>query len=659
MKKSAVLTTKVLGTTFLTIMLCVVTYTFFMPAALAYDTSARDDFIRRMLAVGGLCTVLTMIVVYLIYCPIASAMVVGPSLRLLDPARYRKALAALGAIPRFLFWFGASAYLFAFLINFTVDLAKGAPMEAWVAVVRIIFASSFGFINGIVTARVINIVLIQARLELKVFDISILGLKRLETTRGRLFLSGLVLFVFIGGFAGAILYVNWENIQSLATEHYRLAVAAGLGQAPAGTAFAAGLRAASQPRLATSLSLIGILVAIAALLFLIVLTEMQKHINNLRRQIKVYATGQMDLTARITLISFDDIGEMTSGFNSIITSLGGSFRKLRSMIADLFDASGAVRQAAAESVTRAGAVNGLLSEVDVSNATQAVDAVRVMESIRATEAGLRTAFNALIGKFDGLREVLSSAQAVDEMLRQEAAKSARFQERFGRLIGNIEESRQDLQASAASAQEISDLGGRVNEIAAIISDIADRTNLLAMNASIEAAHAGSAGKGFIVVAREMKVLSETIIKSANGISGLVGAMDQSNAKGRAVLDRMGRVVANLTGEIEAALDQAQADAVESAKLASGARQALGSLEAVATMAADLEQSALTTASAIGDISSMIQRVDDSRLRSLGLNGKLLAEARQINQALDGLSHGMEQVFTKVSQLEAQVARYQL
>ena len=97
-----------------------------------------------------------------------------------------------------------------------------------------------------------------------------------------------------------------------------------------------------------------------------------------------------------------------------------------------------------------------------------------------------------------------------------------------------------------ATNQISASSDNVSEIIRIIADIADQSNILAMNAAIQASHAGETGKGFAVVAREMRNLALSTSQATGNIDGLIRDMKHKNARGLQVSDNLKQIFEELT-----------------------------------------------------------------------------------------------------------------
>ncbi|MFZ8987385.1 MAG: methyl-accepting chemotaxis protein, partial [Steroidobacteraceae bacterium] len=238
------------------------------------------------------------------------------------------------------------------------------------------------------------------------------------------------------------------------------------------------------------------------------------------------------------------------------------------------------------------------------------------------------ATEAVTGMAGSIEQVSTNAERCSQVARHAVEISHKGGDAVRRTIDGMNAIRENIQDTSKRIKRLGESSQEIGNIVELINDIAEQTNILALNASIQASMAGEAGRGFAVVADEVQRLAERAGHATRQIEVLV------------------RTIQGDTNEAVVSMERTTTDVVGGALLAENAGAALGEIEAVSNQIAELVQgisgSARQQAAASGQISRTMQvlreisqQTADNTHATSGAIGRLASLSAQLRRAAQG------------------------
>ena len=364
--------------------------------------------------------------------------------------------------------------------------------------------------------------------------------------------------------------------------------------------------------------------------------SISRPIKRLALMLKDIAEGEGDLTKTITITAHDEIGDLAHYFNLTID-------KIKNLVISIKKEALALSKTGSDLASNMNETASSINEITTTIQSIKSQTNRQTESVKSTSSTMEEVVTHINRINDQIQKqsacVSQSSSAVEQMLANINSVTqtlVKNEANVTKLAKASQVGRGGLQEVSGDIQEIERESAGLLEINAVMENIASQTNLLSMNAAIEAAHAGESGKGFAVVADEIRKLAESSSEQSKTISDVLKKIKSSIDKITASTSEVLRNFEAINDGVKTVTDQETTVRKAMEEQGAGSKAILESIERLNHITGEVKGSAQ------GMLGSSQEVIKESKM--------LEQISAEIDDGVQEMASGAEQIDTAVNQV---------
>jgi len=347
---------------------------------------------------------------------------------------------------------------------------------------------------------------------------------------------------------------------------------------------------------------------IAAVLIWVIVSRSLRRLHNIVKAADQVAQGNLSLNL-LNSSEKDEFGQLSSSFNAMTVNL-------RNLVQRVFESSEQVAESSREML--------IITEQNSEASTQiAVSIEKVATGSESQVSSVAETANAIEQLSARTQQVAATSNDIALLTARTAQTTEKGQEAINKVVMQMDSINQKTGQVQQSVQKLAESSDQISEIINVITGITEQTNLLALNAAIEAARAGEQGRGFAVVADEVRKLAEQSKEAAQQIAMLiqangeniyeaVKAMDdeiKDVQAGISIVDTAGKSFLEITELVLQVSNQLQEISATTQEMASGTEQIVSSIQDIDRISQVTANQTQTVSAAIEEQTASLEQIN--------------------------------------------------